>query len=190
MPRVFSVLLPSILDWFRSRVSMQMERIALRHHVAVYQQRIARPKRQPADRLLWVWLSRLWPGWQQGLEFVQPRTIISWQNKRFRRARCSIGCGSWVVLSPIQSTESEVQGTAASSSRCTQQSPGAPNTCCDATSRRLYTPSAPLYNGGIEAARTTEGTRHAWRRLPCSNIIDIGCEPPLYAIRQPDHARF
>jgi hypothetical protein len=31
-----------------------------------------------ADRLFWSWLSRLWPGWQQALEFVQPRTVIAW----------------------------------------------------------------------------------------------------------------
>jgi hypothetical protein len=41
------------------RVSMQLELIALRHQVAVYQERVSRPKLQPADRLLWVWLSRL-----------------------------------------------------------------------------------------------------------------------------------
>jgi hypothetical protein len=34
--------------------------------------------------LFWVWLSRLWPGWQHALEFVQPRTVIAWQKRRFR----------------------------------------------------------------------------------------------------------
>jgi hypothetical protein len=58
--------------------------MALRHQLAVYQQTAKRPKLQPADRLLWVWLSRLWPGWQDALEFVQPRTVIAWQKKRFQ----------------------------------------------------------------------------------------------------------
>ena len=31
-----------------------------------------------------AWLSRLWPSWQQALEFVQPRTVTTWQKKRFR----------------------------------------------------------------------------------------------------------
>jgi hypothetical protein len=84
MPRVVSILLASIITWFRSRLSMQMELIALRHQLAVYKESVPRPKLQPADRLLWVWLSRLWSGWQQALEFVQPRTVIVWQNKRFR----------------------------------------------------------------------------------------------------------
>ena len=84
MPRVVSILLASLTTWFRSRLALQMELIALRHQVAVYKHSITRPKLQPADRLLWVWLSRLWPGWQDALEFVRPRTVITWQNKRFR----------------------------------------------------------------------------------------------------------
>jgi hypothetical protein len=70
MLRAILILLTSISTWFRSRLAMQMELIALRHQVAVYKQSVSRPKLQPADRLLWVWLSRLWPGWQDALEFV------------------------------------------------------------------------------------------------------------------------
>lgn len=84
MPRVISILLASLLAWFRSRLALQMELIALCHQVAIYEQSISRPKLQPSDRWLWVWLSRLWPGWTQALEFVQPRTVIAWQKQRFR----------------------------------------------------------------------------------------------------------
>jgi hypothetical protein len=70
MPRIVAILLTSIATWFRPQLSLQMELIALRHQVAVYQQSISRPKLRPVDRLLWVWLSRLWPGWQDALEFV------------------------------------------------------------------------------------------------------------------------
>ena len=37
-----------------------------------------------ADRLLWAWLSRAWTGWRSALVFVQPRTVIAWQRRRFR----------------------------------------------------------------------------------------------------------
>src|SRR5215510_611692 len=84
MLSIVSILLTSISAWFRSRLSVQIELIALRHQVAVYQQSISRPKLRPTDRLLWVWLSRLWRGWQDALEFVQPRTVLAWQKKRFR----------------------------------------------------------------------------------------------------------
>jgi hypothetical protein len=64
--------------------SLRLENLALRHQVAVCKQSVSRPKLRPPDRILWVWLSRLWPGWQDALEFVQPRTVIAWQKKRFR----------------------------------------------------------------------------------------------------------
>jgi hypothetical protein len=34
--------------------------------------------------VLWAWLSRLWPGWQDALEFAQPRTVLAWRKKLFR----------------------------------------------------------------------------------------------------------
>jgi hypothetical protein len=63
---------------------MQMQIIALRHQVAVYKQTVSRPQLRPTDRLFWAWFSRLWPNWQTALEFVQPRTVLAWQKKRFR----------------------------------------------------------------------------------------------------------
>lgn len=60
---------------------MQIELIALHHQVAVYKDSVARPKLQPADRLLWLWLSRLWSGWQQALEFVQPLPFTCSESK-------------------------------------------------------------------------------------------------------------
>jgi putative transposase len=84
MPSVAFILLTSIGIWFRSRVSMQIEIVALRHQVAVYRQTVSRPRLQTSDRLFWAWLSRLWPGWLDALEFVQPRTVIAWQRRRIR----------------------------------------------------------------------------------------------------------
>ena len=69
---------------FRSRFSLQLEILALRHQLAVYQRSKTRPRLKPTDRIFWVWLSRVWSGWQQGLVFVQPATVVAWQRKRFR----------------------------------------------------------------------------------------------------------
>ena len=60
---------------FRTRTSLQLENLALRHQLTVYQR---------SDRLFWAWLSRLWSGSRGALMFVQPRTVIAWQRKRFR----------------------------------------------------------------------------------------------------------
>jgi transposase InsO family protein len=84
MPPVLSALLAFIASLFRSTASLRLENLALRHQVAVYKQSVHRPRLRPIDRLFWAWLSRLWPQWQHALAFVQPRTVITWQRKRFR----------------------------------------------------------------------------------------------------------
>jgi transposase InsO family protein len=63
---------------------MHLKMLALQHQVAVYKHTVVRPRLRPSDRVFWAWLSRLWPGWQGALQFVQPRTVIAWQRRRFR----------------------------------------------------------------------------------------------------------
>jgi putative transposase len=84
MPPVVSALLAFVAALFQSHASLCLEHLALRHQLAVYRQTIHRPRLRPTDRLFWVWLSRLWTGWQAALTFVQPRTILAWQQQRFR----------------------------------------------------------------------------------------------------------
>jgi hypothetical protein len=80
---VLSALLAFAVGLFRSRASLCLAHLALRHQLAVYKQTAYRPRLRLPDRLFWVWLSRLWSGWQATLVFVQPRTVIAWQ-QRFR----------------------------------------------------------------------------------------------------------
>jgi hypothetical protein len=49
---VVSALLACLAAWFRSRHSMQLDILALRHQVAVYQRSVPRPRIQPTGRLL------------------------------------------------------------------------------------------------------------------------------------------
>jgi putative transposase len=84
MPPLISVLLAFIVSFCRSTVSLRLENLALRHQLAIYQQTVARLWLRPTDRLFWAWLSRWWSGWHEVLAFVQPRTVIAWQRKRFR----------------------------------------------------------------------------------------------------------
>jgi putative transposase len=81
---ILTALLTFLMTLFRSRLALQLEIVALRHEVAVYQRSGSRPRLRATDRLFWVWLSRLWSGWQHALAFVQPRTVIAWQRQRFR----------------------------------------------------------------------------------------------------------
>src|SRR5262245_15733936 len=67
MPPVISALPAFDASRFRSQISLRLENLALRHQLAVYQQTIPRSRLYPTDRLVWVWLSRLWSGWQVAL---------------------------------------------------------------------------------------------------------------------------
>jgi hypothetical protein len=49
-----------------------------------YRQSGQRPRITPADRLLWCFIAKFWSGWRAALYFVQPRTVTTWQKKRFR----------------------------------------------------------------------------------------------------------
>ena len=81
---VISASLAFAVGLFRSRASLSLEHLALRHQLAIYQQTVRRPRLHATDRLCWAWLSRLWSAWQDALAFVQPRTVIAWQRQRFR----------------------------------------------------------------------------------------------------------
>ena len=84
MTPVLRAIMTFIAGLFRARLSLQLEVMALRHQLGVYQRGRERPKLTPADRMLWAWLARSWSGWRDALIFVKPETVISWQRKRFR----------------------------------------------------------------------------------------------------------
>jgi putative transposase len=81
---VISGLFAFVASLFQSRWAMQLKILALQHQLAVYKQTVHRPRLRPSDRFFWAWLSRLWSGWHNAVIFVQPRTVIAWQRKRFR----------------------------------------------------------------------------------------------------------
>src|ERR1700731_2911186 len=79
-------LLFSLRDCFRARAVLQAEILALRHQLLVLQ-RSSRGHRLClgcADRVLWVWLSRLWNDRRSALLLVKPETVIAWHRMGFR----------------------------------------------------------------------------------------------------------
>jgi hypothetical protein len=68
----------------RSRISLELELVALRHQVAVLRrQRKGRLRLFLTDRLLWVWLYRAWPQVLHAMVLVKPTTVIQWHRKGF-----------------------------------------------------------------------------------------------------------
>ena len=84
MMPIVRALIAIITTWFRSRLSLQFEIVALRHQLTVYQRSARRPRIRLVDRILWSWMSRHWSRWREVLIFVRPATVTAWQRRRFR----------------------------------------------------------------------------------------------------------
>jgi len=84
MKAVALALIGTLSSLFRSRMSMQMEILALRHQLAVLQMSVKRAKIKPPDRILWSWISKVWSGWKDALLIVQPGTVIAWRRRKYR----------------------------------------------------------------------------------------------------------
>src|SRR5437868_9545988 len=101
-------LLLSLRDCFRARAFLQAEILALRHQLLVLQRSNRGHKLRLgwADRVLWVWLSRLWNDWRSALLLVKPETVIAWHRKGFRlywrwKSRCFLKLGIQVSQATV-----------------------------------------------------------------------------------------
>lgn len=72
-------ILQAVQVSLRARAALQLEIVALRHQVHVLQRsRRSRVWLPQADRVLWVWLSRVWSEWRSAVVIVRPETVIAW----------------------------------------------------------------------------------------------------------------
>src|SRR5262249_23446072 len=68
-----------------SRAALQLEILAPRHQLQVlHRSRRRRVRLTPADRLLWIWLSRVWTPWRPAVVIVRPETVIAWHRRVVR----------------------------------------------------------------------------------------------------------
>jgi putative transposase len=81
MSSLFVALFALLASTFRTRAALQVEMVALRHQLAVFQKNSPRRLRlHRCDRLLWVVLYRFW---RRCLEMVQPDTVVFWHRRAF-----------------------------------------------------------------------------------------------------------
>src|SRR2546422_220258 len=79
MSPVFVALLALLASTFQTRAAQQAE-------IAVLQRSSPRRLRlKQADRLLWILLWRLWPGWRRWVYIVKPDTVVRWHRRAFAR---------------------------------------------------------------------------------------------------------
>ena len=85
MMTILSALVSILTFRVRSRASLELELIALRHQVTVLRRQWpGRPQLSSLDRLLWVWLYRIWPQVIDAMVLVKPATVVQWHRKGLR----------------------------------------------------------------------------------------------------------
>ena len=71
------LLLHVVISPFKTQARLEAEIVLLRHQLsALRQRRPSRPKLTVADRVLFVWLYRLFPSVLNAVTIVQPETVI------------------------------------------------------------------------------------------------------------------
>jgi hypothetical protein len=82
MVTILSAVVSIFAFRFRSRASLELKLIALQHQLAVLRrQRPGRPQLSSLDRLLWVWLYRIWPQVIDAMILLKPATVVQWHRK-------------------------------------------------------------------------------------------------------------
>ena len=85
MHHVLISMFAAFASTLRTRASLQVEILALRHQLVVLQRTNKKRLRlRGSDRILWVILSRFWPRWRHCLTIVKPATVIAWHRIGFR----------------------------------------------------------------------------------------------------------
>src|ERR1700680_1949273 len=85
MIAILSTVVSILAFRLRSRASLELELIALRHQVSVLRRKHpGRLRLFSTDRLLWMWLYRVWPQVLNAMVLVKPATVVQWHRKGFR----------------------------------------------------------------------------------------------------------
>jgi hypothetical protein len=70
---------------FTNRHDLALRSIALEHQLDVVTRPASRrPRLTRTDRILRVWLSRIWSGWRESIWIVRPETVIGWHRRGWR----------------------------------------------------------------------------------------------------------
>jgi hypothetical protein len=78
MPRTLRLLFILLVRFACSRRNLLLENLALRQQLGVLKRKRPQPRFAARDKLFWVILQRLWPGWKRALILVQPETVVRW----------------------------------------------------------------------------------------------------------------
>src|SRR2546427_10935710 len=82
---IIHLLAAFISDLFKSRHRLEVENLFLRHQLNIALRRSPQRFRlRPKDRVLMVWMTRMWPSLLGLTQVVQPATLLRWHRSGFR----------------------------------------------------------------------------------------------------------
>ena len=85
MIEFLSLFVHILMSPFRTQARLEAEIVMLRHQLNVLRRRIpAKPRLTVVDRLIFVWLCRLFPSARSALTIVKPETVLRWHRAGFR----------------------------------------------------------------------------------------------------------
>ena len=80
-----SLFLHVLIAPFKTQARLEAEIVLLRHQLNVLRRHVpVKPRLAIADRVLFVWLYRLFPSVLNAVTIIQPETIIRWHRAGFR----------------------------------------------------------------------------------------------------------
>jgi transposase InsO family protein len=80
-----SLVLHVLVSPFKTQARLEAEIVMLRHQLNVLRRRVpSKPKLTVADRLIFVWLYRLFPSVLSALSAIEPETVLRWHRMGFR----------------------------------------------------------------------------------------------------------
>jgi hypothetical protein len=82
---ILHVLGMFVADQFKSRSRLEVEKLFLRHQLAIALRRAPpRLRLRGSDRALLMWMTQLWPRLIDAAQVVQPETILRWHRAGFK----------------------------------------------------------------------------------------------------------
>jgi hypothetical protein len=79
------LLVHVVVSPFKSQARLEAEIVILRHELNVLRRRVSsKPRLTLADRIIFVWLYRLFPSLLTAITIIEPETVMRWYRAGFR----------------------------------------------------------------------------------------------------------
>jgi hypothetical protein len=75
---VLFTVIQSLLGAFRPRRDLRLENLTLRHQLTVLTRNAKKLRFSNPDRLLWIFVRRIWSRWKGALVILQSQAEVGW----------------------------------------------------------------------------------------------------------------